>query len=104
MYQTFQKTGAFRSNLYLASKFQLPVYLFIISTYEKTLVAIYILCLCGVITVLNEPLRSSHENMKSIIEAFGSSNFENTKVAIRNSKNSLCGKIAVKKLRKVWEK
>ena len=42
--------------------------------------------------------------MKSIIEAFGSSNFEDTKVAIRNSKNSLCGKIAVKKLRKVWEK
>ena len=77
------------------------MYLFIISTYENTLVAIYILCLCGFITESNEPVRSSHENMKSVIDAFGSSKFEDTKVAITNSKNTLCNKNAVEKLRKV---
>ena len=39
--------------------------------------------------------------MKSVIEAFGSSKFEDTKVAITNSKNTLCNKNAVEKLRKV---
>ena len=42
--------------------------------------------------------------MKSIIEALGSSNFEDIKVAITTSKNTLCDKKTVKKLEKVWGK
>ena len=58
---------------------------------ENTLVTIYILYLRGLITESNEPL-SSHENMKPIIEALGSSNFEVNKVAITALKNTLCDK------------
>ena len=43
-----------------------------LSANENTLVVIYILYLHGLITESNEPL-SSHENMKSIIEALRSS-------------------------------
>ena len=58
---------------------------------ENTLVTIYILYLRGLITESNEPL-SSDENMKPIIEALGSSNFEVIKVAITALKNTLCDK------------
>ena len=65
--------------------------------HENTLVAIYILYLCRLITKLNEP-QSSHDNMKSIIEALGSYNFEDIKVAITTLKNTLCDKSGVEKL------
>ena len=68
-----------------------------LSANENTLVVIYILYLHGLITESNEP-RSSHENMKSIIEALRSSNVENIKVVIATLTNTLWHKIAVKKL------
>ena len=69
----------------------------VISAYENTLVALYILYLRGLITESNEPL-TSHEDMKAIIEALGSSNFEDIKVAITTLKNTLCDKNVVENL------
>ena len=56
----------------------------------------------GLVTESNEPL-SSHGNMKAIIEALGSSNFEDIKVAITSLKNTLCDKNAVEKLERFEE-
>ena len=56
-----------------------------LSAHEKMLVAIYILYLRGLITELNKSL-SSEENMKSMIKALSSSNFEDMKVAITTLK------------------
>ena len=69
----------------------------IISAHENTLVAIYILYLRGLITESNEP-QSSHESMKLIIEALGSSNSKDIKVAKTTFKNALCDKNVVEKL------
>ena len=63
----------------------------VLSAHENTLVAIYILYLRGLITESNESL-SSQKNMKSVIEAFGSSKFEDIKVAISTLKSILCDK------------
>ena len=68
-----------------------------LSTHENTLVAIYILYLRGLITESNESL-SIQKNMKSIVEALGSSKFEDIKVAISTLKNILCDKNVVEKL------
>ena len=54
-----------------------------LSAHENMLVAIYIIYLHCLITESNEPL-SSPKNMKSIVEAFGSSNFEDIKVVNNN--------------------
>ena len=51
-----------------------------LSTHKNTLVIIYILYLRDLITESNELLINSHENKKPIIEALGSSNFEDIKV------------------------
>lgn len=55
---------------------------------------IYILYLYVLFTESNEP-SNSHENVKSIIEALGSSNFEDIEVAIITLKNTLCHKNVV---------
>ena len=73
----------------------MPIY--IIFVHENTLVAIYILYLRDLITESNER-HSSNENIKSIIEALGSSNFEDIKVAITTLKNTVCDKNVVEKL------
>lgn len=51
-----------------------------LSTHKNTLVIIYILYLRDLITESNELLINSRENKKPIIEALGSSNFEDIKV------------------------
>ena len=67
------------------------------SAHKNTLVTIHILYMRGLITESNESLRS-HENMKSIIEGLGNSNFEDIKVVITNLKNVLYAKYVVEKL------
>ena len=56
----------------------------------------------GLITKSNEPL-TSHENIKSIIEALSSSDFEDIKVAITTLKNTLCDKNVVEKVKRFEE-
>ena len=74
----------------------------VLTAHENTLVAIYIPYLRGLITESNEQL-SSHKNIKSIIEALGSSNFEETKVITTLLKNTLCDKNEVKKSKRFEE-
>ena len=74
-----------------------------LSAHENTLVAIHILYLRGFITESNE-LLSSHKNMKSVIKALGSSNFEDIKVVITILKNILYDKNVVEKLERCEEK
>ena len=73
-----------------------------LSAHENTLVAIYVLYLHGLITKSNEPL-TNRENMKSIIEALSSSNFEDIKVAITTLKNTPCDKNVVEKVERFEE-
>ena len=67
-----------------------------LSTLESTLVVLCILYLCGLITESKEPL-SSHKKIKIIMSALGSSNFEDSKIAMTTLKNVLCNKNLVDK-------
>ena len=67
-----------------------------LSAHEKTLVVLCILYLCGLITESKEPL-SSHKKIKIIMSALGSSNFEDSKIAMTTLKNALCNKNLVDK-------
>ena len=67
-----------------------------LSAHENTLVVLCILYLCSLITESKEPL-SSHKKIKIIMSALGSSNFEDSKIAMTTLKNALCNKNLVDK-------
>ena len=67
-----------------------------LSAQENTLVVLCILYLCGLITESKEPL-SSYKKIKIIMSALGSSNFEDSKIAMTTLKNALSNKNLVHK-------